>query len=116
MCIQHILYNIECNITNSLFRTTTNVCDAMRNSCCSGSWKSRRMSEAAYWKQRTSKLRTTAGGEHVSMYSMNSILLERVGVGEAPNSHYLLYFIQHHKLFYLSNRLRALKTIRVRQR
>ena len=24
---------------------------------------------------------------------------ERVGVGEAPNSHYLLYFLQHHILF-----------------
>ena len=49
--------------------------------------------------QRTSKLRTTTGGQHVSMYSSNSILPERVGVGEAPNSHYLLYFIQHHILF-----------------
>ena len=36
---------------------------------------------------------------NVSMYSINSILPERVGVGEAPNSHYLIYFIQHHKLF-----------------
>jgi hypothetical protein len=32
------------------------------------------------------------------MYSINSILPERVGVGEAPNSHYLIYFIQHHIL------------------
>ena len=36
---------------------------------------------------------------NVSMYSINSIFSERVGVGEAPNSHYLIYFIQHHILF-----------------
>ena len=24
---------------------------------------------------------------------------ERVGVGEAPNSHYLIYYIQHHIFF-----------------
>ena len=36
---------------------------------------------------------------NVSINSINSILPERVGVGEAPNSHYLSYFIQHHILF-----------------
>ena len=49
--------------------------------------------------KRTSKQRTTTGGQSISMYSINSILPERVGVGEAPNSHYLIYFIQHHILF-----------------
>ena len=46
--------------------------------------------------QRTSKLRTTTGGENVSMYSITSILPERVGVGEAPN--YFLILIQLHLL------------------
>jgi hypothetical protein len=36
--------------------------------------------------QRTSKLRTTTGGENVSMYRIDSILPERVGVGDAPNT------------------------------
>jgi len=36
--------------------------------------------------QRTSKLRTTTGGENVSMHTINSILPERVGVGDAPNT------------------------------
>ncbi len=38
--------------------------------------------------QRTSKRRTTTGGENVSMYSINSILPQRVGVGDAPNTIY----------------------------
>jgi len=47
--------------------------------------------------QRTSKLRTTTGGENVSMYSIISILPERVGVGEAPNyfTFNLILILQH---------------------
>ncbi len=42
-------YYIILYIIYTLFRTTTNICDAMHNSCSSGSWKSCRMSEAASW-------------------------------------------------------------------
>ena len=84
-----------------LFRTTANVCDAKLEVMLDvrGSFleQLRQLIETARQMvsalQRTSKLRTTTGGENVSMYSINSILPERVGVGEAPNSHYLLYFI-----------------------
>ena len=87
----------------------------MHNSCSSGSWQSCRsfleqlrqlietVRQMVSGLQRTSKLRTTTGGQHVRMYSSNSILPERVGVGEAPNSHYLLYFLQHHILFNQNN-------------
>ena len=36
--------------------------------------------------QRTSKLRTTTEGENVSMYSINSISPEKLGVEDAPNT------------------------------
>ncbi len=40
---------------------------------------------------------------NVSMYCINSNLPERVGVGEASNSHYLIYLIQQHLLFIKDN-------------
>jgi hypothetical protein len=51
------------------------------------------------------ELRTTSGGENTSMNSINSILPERVGVGDAPNTLQFLFSYTTTPTIYLGQQL-----------